>query len=176
MAWNVIPTFLPQDNLTSTWLNTYLRGNLAECEAEKVTAVDSLVSTAGANAIRGSLIQRSAVTTTTFTTTSTTPVAITNPTLSISHSGYFILFFGAVMLSTAGELSQVGPQINGVTGAEAALSRTIRTQNAITITYGASYFYSNIPTSPVTAQLYGWTNTGSGTLQVAHRWMTAIAL
>lgn len=176
MVWSVIPTFLPQDQLTSTWLNTYVYANLQECEAETITATDSMVTTAGANDIRSSLIQRSAVTTTPFATTSTTPVAITNPTLSIAHSGYFIVWWGAVMNCTAGELGQLGPQVNGVTGAEATLQRTVRTQTAATVTYGSSYFYSNVPTSPVTVQLYGWTNSGAGTLNVAHRWMTAWAL
>lgn len=176
MVWSVIPTILPQDNLTSDWLSTYVHDNLLEAENEAITGDDQMITTAGLHSIRGSQIQQSAVATSTFTTTSTTPVAITSPTLTVTQQ-YFIVWYGGLM-SSSSSTANVGPAINGVTGAESALSRAVRiNSSAGTTTCMGAYFFTGAPAGSKTIQLYGWiTPGGSATLTVNHRWMTIIPL
>jgi hypothetical protein len=174
MAWTPIQTKLPRDKITSDDLNNQLRGNLAASELEAITDVYSLVGVEGSHALQA-LTYTENSSSSVFTTSATSPVAIASPTITVHHAGVFMVWWSCTVSITAGEIGYVGPQLSGGS-APAMNKRSVGTSSALSVTETSCHLYYDIVETPKTVQLYGWTEAGGGTLTVGQRLLGAIAM
>lgn len=174
MAWTPIKTWKVHDKLLYTDINNYLRGNLLESELEKLTAAKSFVGVAGQNSLHP-IATDSVTSTASFTTTSTTPVAIAAPTVSVTHTGSFMVWVTCHMACSASNFGSIELRVSsGEFGS--SVGRAVRTQSSLTSSYTMEYIAVQIRTSPVTLQLYGYTDLGTGTLDSSRRTITVMPL
>lgn len=169
MAWKALKKWLPHDKPTAADFND-IRGNLLESELEKLTDQGSFVGVAGPNSLHP--IKTDSVTSTAvFNTTSTTPVAIPAPTVTINHTGSFVVWVTCHLACSSNNFGSIELRLSsGEFGS--SVGRAVRTQSSVTSSYTMEYIAVEIRTSPVTLQLYGYTDLGTGTLDSSRRTIT----
>lgn len=184
MAWSTPKTWVAEDLLTAAELNLQIRDNLLETEAASANDIGSLLVSSGENSVSWRRPVQ-AETAATVTTTSPTPVGLggNTPQVTFTTNGACLILFAARMqrtagVSTADDYVNCGPQINGVTGAEAAIARAVRVTSTPLVRYSGHVLHYDIPPGTYTAQLMYWvTNTTGGlTGSYGHRSICVIPL
>lgn len=180
MAWTSPKTFIPELGLTSAELNTHIRDNQIEFAAAKATAAGQLLWTAGQN----SVAMRAPVTgyrANVETTTSTTPVSLSFPTVTAAHGGTILCVFAARMFVSAGPANTIncGPEIvgSGLSGHVATVGRAIRYSGTGGLSrYSGHHMYYNVSTSLTGFRLMHWTSNAASTGEFGARLLLVIPM
>lgn len=178
MAWNTPKTWLAENVLTAAELNQQIRDNLLETEVAKATQAGQLMVSAGNHevAMRTPVQDDNSAT---VTTSSTTPTTLGGGTPSVTYEqgGGVIILFAARMRDTQGTgYINCGPEIVGVSGAEASVSRAIRHQSNPWVRYSGHVLHYDMEPGVQTARLMYWCNSSNSTGEFAFRTITVIPL